>query len=144
MYANSSVGGSGIVEKLRSVKITNIPGRVGQRIRNELVFQSSGGGELATAKYTLDITITERVTTTLVNVEGDSAGQIYQIDATFKLSNKSDNSIIYNGKSYARAGFERFSSIFSNVRAREDAENRAAKTIAHDIKSQLEPALARI
>ena len=41
------------------------------------------------------------------------------------------------GTSHARAGFERFQSIYSNVRAREDAENRAARTIADDLKTRL-------
>ena len=41
------------------------------------------------------------------------------------------------GTSHARAGFERFDSIYSNVRAREDAENRAARTIADDLKTRL-------
>ena len=41
------------------------------------------------------------------------------------------------GTSHARASFERFSSIYSNVRARDDAENRAAKTIAEDLKTRL-------
>jgi len=144
MYASSSAGGTGLVEKLRSIQITTIPGRVGQIIRNELTFQNSGGGELAAAKYRLDIPVTERVISTLVNAEGDSAGQIYQVDAQFKLVKISDDSVVVAGKSYGRAGFERFSSIFSNVRALEDAKKRAAISIAQDIKSQLEPALARI
>ena len=41
------------------------------------------------------------------------------------------------GSSHGRAGFERFQSIYSNVRAREDAENRAARTIADDLKTRL-------
>ena len=45
--------------------------------------------------------------------------------------------MVLQGTSHARAGFERFQSIYSNVRAREDAENRAAKTIADDLKIRL-------
>ena len=54
----------------------------------------------------------------------------------------SDNSVVLTGTSYARAGFERFDSVFSNVRAREDAENRAAGTIGEDLKSRLTAYLA--
>jgi LPS-assembly lipoprotein len=41
------------------------------------------------------------------------------------------------GSSQGRAGFERFTSIYSNVRAREDAENRAAKTVAEELKGRI-------
>ncbi|MEO0810558.1 MAG: LPS assembly lipoprotein LptE, partial [Pseudomonadota bacterium] len=143
MYASSSLISSPLNEKLRSVQITTIPGRVGQRIRNELVFQLNEGGEVVNPKYRLDITITERVTSTLVDASGDSSGQIYQIDATFTLTRIDGNEIILKGDSYGRAGFERFSSIFSNVRASRDAQNRAAKAIASDIKSRLEATLSQ-
>jgi LPS-assembly lipoprotein len=41
------------------------------------------------------------------------------------------------GTSSGRAGYARFQSIYSNVRAREDAENRAARTIADDLKTRV-------
>jgi LPS-assembly lipoprotein len=47
-----------------------------------------------------------------------------------------------SGTSYGRASFERFNSIFSNVRAREDAETRAAKVVAEDLKARLSAHLA--
>jgi len=144
MYASSHIGGSVLSAKMRSLKVTTVPGRVGQLIRNEIIFQSTGGGHAEEAKYRLDITIKESVTSTLVSVEGDSAGQIYQLNATFQLVDISNNKTIISGDSYGRAGFERFSSIFSNVRAKKDAEDRAAKTVAHDIKSRLEAALSNV
>jgi LPS-assembly lipoprotein len=49
----------------------------------------------------------------------------------------SDHAVVLSGKSYSRAGFERFTSIFSNVRAREDAENRAAETVGQDLRARL-------
>ena len=141
MYASSYNGG--LSQKLASVKITTIPGRVGQRIRNELKFQTTGGGAQATPKYQLDVTLTERVTSTLVNVEGDSASQIYSLDAKYVLIDTSTAKPVLNSQSFGRAGFERYISIFSNVRAKEDAENRAARTVARDIRGQLEAFLSR-
>ena len=45
--------------------------------------------------------------------------------------------VLLTGTSFARSGFDRYPSIYSNVRAREDAENRAAGSIAEDLKSRL-------
>jgi LPS-assembly lipoprotein len=50
--------------------------------------------------------------------------------------------VVLSGTSYGRASFERNKSIFSNVRAREDAENRAAKVVGEDLKSRLSAHLA--
>ncbi|MGI9426855.1 MAG: LPS assembly lipoprotein LptE [Hyphomicrobiaceae bacterium] len=142
MYAASLNGGT-LSNEMAAVSVTTIPGRVGQRIRNELVFQTTGGGHEKAPKYSLDVTLTERVTSTLVNLEGDSASQIYSLDASFSLVDKQSKKVLFRGKSYGRAGFERFGSIFANVRAREDAEDRAARTVARDLKIQLEGYLAR-
>ena len=141
MYA-ASLNGRDLTNELASVSITTIPGRVGQRIRNELKFQTTRGGDQQAPKYTLDVALTERVTSTLVSREGDSASQIYSLDAKYSLVDQQTKKVLLQGNSYGRAGFERFGSIFANVRAREDAENRAARTVARDLKSQLESYLA--
>jgi LPS-assembly lipoprotein len=77
-----------------------------------------------------------------VRTDGEAASQIYSLDAQFKLIRIADKKIILEGISYGRAGFERFSQIYSNVRAREDAENRAARTVAADLRSRLAAFLA--
>ena len=41
------------------------------------------------------------------------------------------------GESNGRAAFQRFDSVFANVRARQDAEDRAAKTIGEELKGRL-------
>lgn len=142
MYAASPTG-SDLSKTMAQVSITTIPGRVGQRIRNELTFQTTGGGHPEPAKYRLDIAIKERLLSTLVNFEGDSKSQIYSLTAKFKLFDMGTEAVLFDGTSLARAGFERFESVYSNVRAKEDAENRAARTVSHDIKSRLEAFLAR-
>ena len=122
------------------VDFAPIPGRVGQRIRNELIFQGTGGGGPLPPTHRMEITINESVTSTLVRIDGEALGQIYGVQASFKLvslQNKDEKRVVFQGTSHARAGFERFSSIYSNMRAREDAENRAARTIAEDLKTRL-------
>ncbi len=141
----SAVGGSsGALDRLAQVDVTQIPGRVGQQIRNELIFQTTGGaGETKTPTMRLEIAIRESLTSTLVRKDGDVEGQIYGLEAGFNLIRISDNTVLLSGTSYGRASFERFQSVFSNVRAREDAENRAAKTVAEDLKSRLAAFLSK-
>lgn len=137
MYGSSELGGSNLNEKLASLDIAPIPGRVGQRIRNELLFQTNGGTPPAAPKYRLEVVMRESVTATLVKTDGDALGSVYNLDANFRLIRASDKSVVLQGTSFGRAGFERFRSIFSNVRAREEAENRAAATVGQELKSRL-------
>ena len=141
LYAPSSIGAN-VGEKLAQVKIAPIPGRVGQRIRNELIFQSTGGGNPLPPAYRLDVAIRESVTSTLVQKDGDSRGQIFLLDASFQLVRIESGEVVLKGVSYGRAGFERFESIFSNVRAKQDAEDRAASTVGDDLRSRLSAYLA--
>ena len=129
--------GAGLQERLAQLDVATIPGRVGQRIRNELIFQSSGGGELAPPTHRLEVSITESVLSTLVKKDGDALGQIYNLTANFKLIEIKTKKVVLTGSSSGRAGFERFQSIYSNVRARDDAEDRAARTVADDLKTRV-------
>ena len=137
-----TASGENLSEILTHVKIATIPGRVGQQLRNELIFQTTGGGESDAPDYLLSIAIRESAKSTLVRRSGESLGQVYSLDASFELIDMKTKRIKLKGKSYGRAGFERFVSAYANVRARIDAENRAAKTVAEEIKNRLAAYLA--
>jgi LPS-assembly lipoprotein len=134
---SATPSGVGLQERMAQLEVAPIPGRVGQRIRNDLVFHSSGGGDLLPPAYRLEVSLHESVLTTLVKTDGDSLGQIYAVQATFKLVDIKDKRVLLTGTSHGRASFERFQSIYSNVRARDDAENRAARTVADDLKTRV-------
>jgi LPS-assembly lipoprotein len=93
------------------------------------------------------VVLQENLTSTLVSVSGENAGrpsgQVYSVAASFRLIDIKAKRVVFQGAAHARAAFERFESIYSNVRAREDAENRAARTIAEDIKTRLAAYLSR-
>jgi len=137
LYASPGVVGTDVNHKLAELDIAPIPGRVGQRLRNELIYQSTGGDLPAEPAYRLNVVIRESITATLVRVDGDSLGSTYNLDASFTLIRLSDKAIMLEGKSYGRAPFQRFDSVFANVRARKDAEDRAARTIGDELKSRL-------
>jgi LPS-assembly lipoprotein len=138
MYASTAlVGGTDVNLKLAQLEIAPIPGRVGQRVRNELIYQSTGGGLPAQPVYRLEIIITESITPTLVQIDGNSSGSVYNLNTSFKLVRLADKSVALTGQSTGRIAFQRFDSVFANVRARQDAENRAAKTVGDELKSRL-------
>ena len=137
LYASSTLNGSDVNEKLAQLQVAPVPGRVGQRLRNELIFQSTGGGYAAEPIYRLEIVLTESISATLVQIDGNSSGSVYNLKAKFRLVRLDDRSVALEGDSYGRVAFQRFDSVFANVRARKDAENRAARNVADDMKSRL-------
>jgi LPS-assembly lipoprotein len=137
LYGGSTVGGARLPELMKTVDVTPIPGRVGQKVRNELIFENTGGGYAAPTKYRLDIAVRESVTDQLVQITGDATSQVFELQATFKLVNPANGQVILQGKAMSRAPYNRYQEIFANVRARYDAENRAARTVAESIKTQL-------
>jgi LPS-assembly lipoprotein len=137
LYGGTTAGGQRLSEVMAGIEIVPIPGRVGQKLRNELIFADTGGGSGAPSRYKLEIAIKESVTDQLVEITGDATGQVYQLDATFKLLDPTNGTVLMQGKAISRAPYNRFQEIFANVRARYDAENRAARTMSESIKTQL-------
>ena len=129
----TTASGSRVGAVMAGVEVTPIPGRVGQRLRNELIFANTGGSAPSRSNYKLDIVIKESLLNELVQITGSAQSQVYELDATFKLITH-DGKVVLEGKATSRAAYERFETIFSNVRARVDAENRAASTVAESIK----------
>ena len=144
LYGSNTTTASGarLSEAMASVDVTPIPGRVGQKVRNELIFSNTGGGYEAPPKYKLSIAIRERVINQLVQITGDARGQVYQLEAKYKLIDKSNGQVIYTGTAISRAAYSRYQEIFANVRARYDAEDRAARTVSESIKTQVAAFLA--
>ena len=142
LYGGSTASGQKLSAVMASVDVVPIPGRVGQKLRNELIFANTGGGYAAPTRYKLEIAIKESITDQLVQITGDATGQVFQLDATFKLIDTTNGATIYQGKAISRAPYNRFQEIFANVRARYDAENRAARTAAESIRTQVAARLA--
>jgi LPS-assembly lipoprotein len=138
-----ATGGETYDQRLAKVEIAPVSGRVGQRIRNELVFQRSTGTEAISPELRLDIILTESLLTTLVNSVGASSSQVYQLEARYQLVDLKTKKSVLDGRSLGRGNFDRFVSVYSNVRGREDAENRVAKSIAEDIRTRLLAHLSR-
>lgn len=132
----TTVGGSNLSAAMEAVEIAPIPGRVGQKVRNELIFATTGGGVGAPKTYTLDIVVRQSIIKELVRLSGDATGEVLELNASYKLKDGSGK-VVLQGRATSRAAYQRFNQIFTNVRAQYDAENRAARTVADTIRVRL-------
>ncbi len=133
-----TASGANLNDVMRTVDISTVPGRVGQRIRNELIFHQTGGGEAGNVtKYRLDIAVRESLLNTTVERTGDPKGQVYQLYTQFRLIRIADGQVVLEGHSNARAAFDKVNSVFADIRAKRDAEDRSARTISEAIRTRL-------
>jgi LPS-assembly lipoprotein len=140
MYGESPIlGRASLRDALRDVEIAAIDGRVGQELRNDIIFALTGGdGNPAGAPYRLNLT----VSTGNLNPIVDSNTRIPLIDivtlnVTYRLFDVAANKTVLSDSALARVTVDRSMQRFARVRAVRDAENRAAKTVAEQIRSRL-------
>lgn len=141
MYGQSTLFGAGakLRDDLRQVEILEIDGRLGQEIRNDLIFELTGGkGNPVGAPYQLAMTITSASQTPLVDVaSGRATSETVVLDVTYRVLEVGTNRVVLTEKALARISIDRSQQRFAGMRAVRDAQNRAAKLVAEQIRSRL-------
>lgn len=125
---------------LAAIDILPIDGRVGLKIRNDLRFALTGGGEPITPpRYRLDITVQVLQAQTAIvdpytdRPELETAG----IDAAYTLVEVGTGMPVLSGNALGRATYTRNRQRFASVRAERDAEDRAARIVVEQIRAKL-------
>lgn len=136
LYA-SRADDSSVATQLADIHIAEAETRPGQKIRNELIFAFTGGGEPAGAAYLLEFSVNRGLLGLLVQPNRDSDLRALRLEVSFKLSDKKTGKTIFSGKTVSRASYEHDKQLFSNERALIDAEDRAARVVADDIRTRV-------
>jgi LPS-assembly lipoprotein len=138
-----TASGQNLSEVMKTVDVSAIGGRTGIRVRNELIFGTTGGNDASKPAYRLDVVLRETTRNTLVTNQGNPTGQVVQLDAEYRLVRLKDQQVVFKAYSTAEASFNLVGtsgiagSTYSDVRAAIDAENRAARSLADTIKTRL-------
>ena len=148
MYGDqSAAGGPAIGDILSSVEVAPIDApngtrlsRVGVELRNGLIFGLTGGGPAAAANYKLDVRLTSSQAQVIVDIATARPDiQNYGIDATYTLKDITTGKTVVTGQTFSRVSYDipGQQQRFAGDRGLRDAENRAAKVIADNIRSRL-------
>ncbi|HEX5212945.1 MAG TPA: LPS assembly lipoprotein LptE [Pseudolabrys sp.] len=148
LYGDKTVdGGPAIVDRLSSVDVRPIDApngtrlsRVGVELRNNLLFGLTGGSGVASPQYKLDIKLTSTQTQVIVDINTARPDiQDYGIDATYTLTDLRSGKRVIAGQTFSRVSYDipGQQQRFAGDRGLRDAENRAAKSIADNIRSRL-------
>ena len=138
--------GSSIRAKMSGVDVVPIDvpngrpeARLGVEIRNALLYDTSGGTainpthQLKIRLRTTRLSVIVDIHTTRPDVEN------YGIDATYTLTDIATGKVVVSGQTFARVSYDipGQQQRFARARGLRDAEDRAAKVIADQIKSRL-------
>jgi LPS-assembly lipoprotein len=117
--------------------------RVGQVVRNKLIFALTGGGRGGDPLYTMHLTTTVSETGLGLNRIDTAPTYAVTVAVTYEVTKIGSNQILVRNTSRGTASYDRVNQDFANVRARLDAENRAAAVAADDIRLHLAAIAAR-
>ena len=141
----SAVTGS-IGAELSTIAVKPVTTRVGQEVRNHLIFLFNGGkGEPAAPRYTLDLAVaavSEATANIQVNEENEPTAAILTAAASYRLID-STGKMVASGKRQFAASYDVPRQEFAAFRAQRDAENRAARELAELLRLAIAQDLAR-
>jgi LPS-assembly lipoprotein len=147
LYASRSVSGTPIGTALAQVQIDRIPAangspdaRVAVEIQNALDFEMNGGGGLISPTHRLVVRFTTNRNSIMTDVNtGRVVAEISGIDSSFSLIELASGKTVMSGRTFSRVSsdYPGQQQRFARARARLDAEDRAAKVIAENIRTRL-------
>lgn len=134
---------------LASVDVKPVRSRVGQQVRNELLFLLHGSVEPDRAPaYIAELAISESDSAVFSTPAPDGVTQLTSqrltLRATLTLTDASDGTVIARQNRNAVASYEETRQQFANRRAKLDAENRAARELAAQLQAAIIASLPAI
>ncbi len=148
LYGDRSLsGGPAVGQALRGVDVMPIAApngtpeaRIAVEIRNSILFDLTGGAGSTSPTHRLQIQMASTRTQVIVDVTTARPDiENYGINATFTLVELATGKPVITGQTFARVSFDipGQEQRFARARGLRDAENRAAKVIAENIRSRL-------
>ena len=150
LYADGSLAPSGGVNlraALAAVDVKQIEAakgtdeaRLAVEIRNSIIYDLTGGGEGARPTHSLVVRISPTVADIIVDTTTTRpAIEDYGINATYILTEIASGKQVVSGQTVARVSYDipGQEQRFARLRGLRDAESRAAKVIADNIRARL-------
>jgi LPS-assembly lipoprotein len=148
LYAEKSLNGEpSIKNALNSVDIAQIEApngsplsRIAVAVRNDLVFNTTGGGAQPPPQYRLRIRLSSTQISVIVNIQSNRPDvQNYGLNATYDLVDLKTNKVVVQDQAFSRVSYDLpgEEQRFAGARALRDAENRASQILADSIKARL-------
>lgn len=143
MYAQKVAGSSDttLVQTFDDIEVVFVGGRVGNEVRNDLIFALTGGsGNPVGVPYRLVLNVKESTTSSAVvdSVTGLPEVEVVRVDVVWQLfDNANPKTPVANNQGFGTASLDSGYQRFARERAIRDAQNRSSTMAADMIRGQL-------
>jgi LPS-assembly lipoprotein len=150
LYGNSAAPGAagpGLRAALSRVDVQQIDAlkgtddaRLAVEVRNALIFDLTGGSEPLPPAYRLNVRMSSTTADIIVDTTSTRPSiENYGLNATYTLIEIATGKAVVNGQTFARVSYDipGQEQRFARLRGLRDAETRAAKTVADNIRTRL-------
>lgn len=148
LYADKSIdGGPSLRGSLGAIDIKQITApkgsdeaRLAVEIRNALIYDFTGGGEGARPTHSLVVNISPTLSQIIVDVTTTRpAIEDYGLNVSYQLTEIGSGKQVVSGQTFARVSYDipGQEQRFARIRGLRDAETRAAKVVADNIRARL-------
>ena len=124
----------GVAADFGAIEIVDIPERVGLSVRNHLIDLMPQEGA---ARYRLIVTLSENREGLALRRDASVTRYNYVLRATFELRDAATDAVVDKGHARAIAAYNVVDSQFATLSAEQDAETRAARELAEQIRLRL-------
>jgi LPS-assembly lipoprotein len=114
--------------------------RIAVEVRNKLLFNLTGGGAAAPPAYRLNINLTANNLSVIVDINsGRPDTENYALNASYTLQDIKSGKPVFTSQTFARVSYDvpGQAQRFARARGLRDAEDRAARLIADNIRARL-------
>ena len=114
--------------------------RIAVEVRNNVIWELTGGAGAGTPAYRLAIRMTLSKTAMIVDIAtGRTEAEVVGINASYTLTEIGTKKVVVNSQTFSRVSSDvpGLQQRFAHQRAQRDAEDRATKVIAEQIRSRL-------
>ena len=137
LYGENGAGSSSYID-LGGIAITSLDTNVGRALKFDLLDTLNDSGDQPAAPlYTLTLRPSSYSLNVAVQQDSSVTRQNFVLVVPYTLRDISTGKLVYNSTARARSSYNRVDSEFANLSAAADAEKRAAKAVAADIKVQI-------
>lgn len=143
MYAESTTGAPSLRDKLGEIEVVFVDGRIGNEVRNDLIFDLTGGsGNPVGAPYQLVMRVSDNTASAIIDpVTGLPEIELVTVDATWQLFDAAQDpktrKPLTQGSAFGKASIDSGYQRFARARAIRDAQNRSSRVVAEMISGQL-------
>ena len=150
LYSSAPLAGVDVPASalLSSIQVQPVQTRVGQEVRNRLIFLLGGGaGQPAAPVYSVVLGVTSVKLDAAVIQRGredEPTAGIMQVQSSYAVTDNRTAAVVASGFRQIATGYDIPRQAFAQVRAERDAENRAGRELAELLKLAIAQDILRV